>query len=151
MKKVKFRILIYVPIFTFSLLLISVFTLILISPYLNNDESIAVKMASVFSLTIIPLTLFMYTFFTMWPSVEFSGNGIEKTLLGKKQRFISWDDVYEIKRIKTGIAEWLFFSKVSLEGKTIDKCRNRKDNIFIVSTKEIEEVIEHFAPNRLLK
>jgi hypothetical protein len=108
-------------------------------------------MASVFSLTIIPLTLFMYTFFTMWPSVEFSGNGIEKTLLGKKQRFISWDDVYEIKRIKTGIAEWLFFSKVSLEGKTIDKCRNRKDNIFIVSTKEIEEVIEHFAPNRLLK
>jgi hypothetical protein len=87
----------------------------------------------------------------MWPCVEFSEDGIEKTLLGKKQRFISWDDVYEIKRINTGIAEWLFFSKVSLEGKSIDKCRNRKDNIFIVSTKEIEEVIKHFAPKELFK
>lgn len=151
MKKTKFRILIYIPIFTLFLLLTSVFTLIIVSPYLNNNEPIVVKIVSVFALTIMPLVLFVYSYFTMWPCVEFSEDGIEKTLLGKKQRFISWDDVYEIKRINTGIAEWLFFSKVSLEGKSIDKCRNRKDNIFIVSTKEIEEVIKHFAPKELFK
>ena len=79
MKKTKFRILIYIPIFTLFLLLTSVFTLIIVSPYLNNNEPIVVKIVSVFALTIIPLVLFVYSYITMWPCVEFSEDGIEKT------------------------------------------------------------------------
>jgi len=87
----------------------------------------------------------------MWPCVEFKKEGIQITLLGYKQRFITWDELYEIRRINTGISEWLFFSKTDLKGKSIDYCRSRRDNIYIVSTKEVEETISQYAPSRLLK
>jgi hypothetical protein len=98
---------------------------------------------------LVPLALVISSFLQMWPCVKFSEKGIEKTFFGKMVRFIKWDDVYEIRKIKTGIAEWLFFSKINLEGISIDSCKSRKDNIYIVNTKEIEKTIKRFVPSRL--
>lgn len=151
MKKYKFRVLVYIPIFCFILLLLGIGFFWFASTHSDGQETYITVSAILLSIIILPLILFIWSFLTMWPCVEFSTEGIEKTFLGKKIRFITWNEIYEIKRINTGIAEWLFFSKTSLEDKSIDKCRRRKDNIFIASTKEIEEVINHFAPSRLLQ
>lgn len=151
MKKTKFRVLVYIPILSIIYLFISLICLYFVLTYSNKQDILFIGIISLIMFIVVPLALVVLSFLQMWPCVEFSTEGIEKTFLGKKIRFITWNEIYEIKRINTGIAEWLFFSKTSLEDKSIDKCRRRKDNIFIVSTKEIEEVINHFAPSRLLQ
>lgn len=150
MEKNKFRVLVYIPIFCFILLLLGIGSFWFALTHSDGQETVIIIIATALSIVISPLALFIWSFTTMWPCVEFTKDGIEKSLIGKKLRCIYWKDVYEIKRINSGIAEWVFFSKISLEGLSIDKCRRRKDNIFIVNTKEIEEVIKRYAPARLL-
>lgn len=147
--KHKFRVLSYIPIFSFALLIIGAISFILSLSITDSNESRLVVFAAFFGIVVCPFSLFIWSFITMWPCVEFNDEGIEKTLLGFKQRFIKWDDIYEIRRISTGINEWLFFSKVELKGKSISYCRGRRDNIFISSTKEIEATIKKYAPSRL--
>jgi hypothetical protein len=118
--------------------------------YSNEKNIVFTGIISFIMFILVPLTLVISSFLQMWPCVKFSDKGIEKTFFGRMVRFIKWEDVYEIRKIKTGIAEWLFFSKTNLEGISIDRCRSRKDTIYIVSTKEIEIVIKQFAPMRLL-
>ena len=151
MEKNEFRVLVYIPIFCFILFLLGAGFFWFALTHSDGQETVIIISAIALSIVILPLALFIWSFMTMWPCVKFSMEGIEKTLLGKKQRYILWDEVYEIRRMKTGIAEWIFFSETSLESKSIDKCRNRKDNIFIVSTIDVEKAIQHFAPSRLLQ
>ncbi len=149
MEKNEFRVLVYIPIFCFVLFFIGVGFFWFAMTHSNGQETIIEISAIALGIVILPLALFIWSFLTMWPCVKFSIEGIEKTLLGKKQKFIRWDEVYEIRRMNTGITEWVFFSKTSLENKSIDQCRNRKDNIFIVSTIDVEKAIKYFAPSRL--
>jgi len=151
LEKNEFRVLVYIPIFCFIVLLLGIGSFWFALTHSNGQETVIVIIVFALSIVISPLALFVWSFMTMWPCVKFSTEGIEKTLLGKKQKFILWDEVYEIRRMKTGITEWVFFSKTSLENKAIDKCRKRKDNIFIVSTIDVEKAIKHFAPSRLLQ
>lgn len=151
MENNEFRVLVYIPIFYFILFLLGVGFFWFALTHSDGQETVIIIIAIALSIVISPLALFIWSFMTMWPCVKFSTEGIEKTLLGKKQKFIQWDEVYEIRRMNTGIAEWIFFSKTSLENKSIDQCRRRKDNIFIVSTVDVEKVIKHFAPSRLLQ
>lgn len=150
MQKTKFRILIYIPILSLIYWVISFLCFILVIMSSNEQYYLLIITISFIMLIVVPTILIVSSFRQMWPCVEFTEKGIEKTLFGKALRFIRWDDIYEIKSINTGLAEWIFFSKTSLNGKSIDKCRRRKDNIYIVKNKEIEEVIKYFAPSRLL-
>jgi hypothetical protein len=150
MIKTKFRILIYVPIVLLGLLVLSSASFLLALTLLNGQEPVILIIIAGIMLVILPSVLFIWSVKIMWPCVEFSKDGLEKTLFGKKLRFISWDEIYEIRRINAGITEWIFFSMTNLENKSIDKCRNRKDNIFIVSTIDVEKAIKHFAPTRLV-
>jgi len=149
MQKSKFRILVYIPILSLIYWVISFLCFILVLMSSNEPYFLLIVTISFIMLFVVPTFLVVSSFKHMWPCVEFSEEGIEKTIFGKKLRFIRWDDIYEIKSINTGLAEWIFFSKTSLNGKSIDKCRRRKDNIFIVKTKEIEKVINYYAPSRL--
>ena len=151
MKKTKFRISIYIPILSLIFFVMCLLCLYFALTYSNEQDIVFIGIISFIMFILLPLALVRLSFLQMWPCVEFSEEGIEKTFFGKMDRFIKWDEVYEIRKIKTGISEWLFFSKINLEGKSIDKCRSRKDNIYIVNTKEIEEVIMRFAPSRLLQ
>jgi hypothetical protein len=151
LEKNKFRILVYIPILAVVFLIIGAMALYFILKYSHGEGTAFEIIFIIVSLVGIPLVLFVSSFITMWPCVEFCKKGIEKTLLGKKQRFISWEEIYEIRRINAGITVWIFFSKVSLEGKKITACRLRKDNIFVVSTPDVEQTINRFAPSRLLQ
>ncbi len=80
----------------------------------------------------------------MWPCLSFDEKGITKTLLGKKIKFIEWKEVVEIKRFRQGFAIWLFISKVPLNHYSISRCRLRRDNVFIVETEEIINIIQKY-------
>lgn len=97
-------------------------------------------------LLVLPILLFVISLFMAWPIIEFNTKGLTKTLFNIKLKEISWDEIVDIHRINTGLTEWVFFSKINLKGKSIAYCRWRKDNIYIVSTPEIESIISEFAP-----
>ena len=63
-------------------------------------------------------------------------------LLGKKIKYIEWKEIVEIKRFRQGFVKWLFISKVSLENYSIFRCRLRRDNVYIVETEEIINIIQ---------
>jgi len=149
--KNKYRVFIYIPTFCFIMFVLGTGGFILTLPMTDPIESRAWIVLSFILISLLPFLLFAWSYFKMWPCVEFKKEGIEKTLLGYKQRFITWDEIYEIRRIRTGISEWIFFSKTDLKEKTISYCRRRRDNIYIVSNKEVEESISEFAPSRILQ
>lgn len=149
MKKKKFRVFKYIPMLSALVMILGFVCVYFVIANSNEEDIISYSIISIVRFVFIPLILVINSCVKMWSCIEFSETGIRQTLFGKLNRFITWEEAQEIKRINTGIAEWVFFSKISLEGLSIDKCRRRKDNIFIVSTKEIEEVIKRFAPSRL--
>ncbi len=85
----------------------------------------------------------------MWACVILDETGVTKTLLGRKIRYIKWEDVKEIKVITPnwGYTNWLFISKVPLNNYSLTKCRLRRDNIYLVINEEVLSIIKEKAPN----
>lgn len=138
----KYRVFTALPIFAIVLLLLGIggFSLFFLDFELYNNSSTFYTL--LFFLVIFPLVLFIWSFITMWPCLSFDEKGITKTLLGKKLKYIEWKEIVEIKRFRQGFAIWLFISKVPLKNYSISRCRLRRDNVFIVETEEIINIIQ---------
>lgn len=138
----KYRVFAALPIFTLVLLLLGIggFSLVFLDFATYNNSSTFYTL--LIFLVIFPLILFIWSFITMWPCLSFDEKGITKTLLGKKLKYIEWKEIVEIKRFRQGFVKWLFISKVSLENYSIFRCRLRRDNVYIVETEEIINIIQ---------
>ena len=84
----------------------------------------------------------------MWPCLSFDEKGIQKTLLGIKIKYISWEEVVEVKVISTTV-KWIFISKTPLKNYALTRCRLRRDNVYIVETEEIIKTIKRYAPKNV--
>jgi len=138
----KYRVFTALPIFAFALLLLGIggFSLVFLDFATYNNSS-TFYILLIF-LVILPFILFIWSFVTMWPCLSFDEKGITKTLLGKKLKYIEWKEIVEIKRFRQGFAKWLFISKVPLKNYSISRCRLRRDNVYIVETEEIINIIQ---------
>jgi hypothetical protein len=149
----KYRVYGIIPVINFIFLLLGIISFLWFYFDSTSNEKSKLLISLIVLLLILPLCLFVWSFVTMWACVILDETGVSKTLLGKKIRFIKWEEVKEIKVITPnwGYTNWLFISKVPLFNYSLSKCRLRRDNIFLVINQEILSIIKEKAPNEVIK
>lgn len=142
----RFRVAGFVTAGTFICLLLGMFAFALACGddlVKNNDLWVVVLLT--FGLLGLPFILFAWGFLMGFPKVIVDEKGLHKSLLGVFfKKTILWDDIKHIKVINTFIP-WVFFSKSNIDGMGITRSRLRRDNIFVVYSKELVSMVKQYG------
>lgn len=108
----KYRVYGIIPVLNFILLLLGILSFLWFFYDSTSDEKSKLLVSLIVLLLFLPLSLFIWSFVTMWACVTLDETGVTKTLLGRKIRNIKWEEVKEIKVITPnwGYTNWLFIS-----------------------------------------
>lgn len=157
MRKEKDTFIVFFPVFIFISILMPISaTMYILMMTVGRNETVTtgVIIVGALMLFILPLGLWIWAFLYLLPSVRISEVGIERRLLWMK-KYLKWEDIKEIAMINTPTQGWLFFSesKIVIKGSgfwEISKYRLKRDNIFLASNDKILDVVNKYAPKKLL-
>jgi len=136
-----------VSLFIFFLIGLSVYLWMMIDRARGNPSVsiIAIIVGSVM-LLVVPFLLFLYSFITMWSIVTIDEKGMHKALLKRFfKKTILWEEMVEIRTIRTIGSPWVFFSKSVISDMSLSRCKRRRDNIWVMYTQKLEKLVIHYS------
>ena len=95
------------------------------SPTVYNRDNVLIFLLLTIMLVVLPIILFIWSFYTKWPKIVLTNIGINKILLGKEQISINWNNIKDIKKIRSTWAIWIFISTSKMESNSMRKLKKR--------------------------
>ncbi len=102
-------------------------------------------------ITMIVVAVLLTVGFTMgWPLIRIDKKGVSKTLFGKTKKY-TWDEIVDIRVIRTSTSEWMFFSKSDLKNKGIGRARLTKGVMFVLLNDEKKDITKLIPKDKKIR
>ena len=118
-----------------------------------NNSLLGLILATII-LVVLPVIIVIFTCVTLLAQISVDENGLTKYLFGKKFKFFSWDQIYEIRGIDKPFCwlnypfEWIaFFYEPVINPKR--KFNNKKYSVLIYSRKAVLNEVKKYKPSNL--
>ena len=111
----------------------------------NGGKINSIIFIGIVMLFIVPISLFLWSLFTMTCKITIDETGVTRRLFGIRQRFIAWEEVKEV-RLKNFV--WLFISKKHLGNWNLSRCRLSKDTIYLIFGKKVVACLKKYCPRK---
>ena len=127
---------------------LSVFVIIHISVKNGNDTMSMVSWMILYAYTIFFLLTLISTYCLFWQVIEFSKQGIKRSLFGIKIKEFRWEEIkFVTKPANYSVGtQWVFLSEKKLNEKYKYFWRIKKDLIYFVDSEKIRTCFKEFAP-----
>jgi|GEM_PF-902220 len=149
MKKNVFRVFAIETIIIFIYFVMSIGSYIWMTTIAIEDELNLFEIIMSIVYVGLPIILFIWSFYTKWPTIELDENGIKKYLFHKELVSMDWNQVVDIKKFRSSWAVWIFISTSKMESNSMNKLKKRKDTIYFYESERAKKIFLDNSPQNI--
>ena len=149
MKKNVFRVFAIETIIIFIYFLMSIVLYVCFLIDATDDELNRLAIIFTIMFVCLPIILFIWSFYTKWPTIELDENGIKKYLFHKELVSMDWNHIVDIKKFRSGWAVWIFISSSKMESNSMNKLKKRKDIIYFYESERAKKIFLDNIPKNI--